>query len=294
MANGLGDSVTELDAATGSLASVIEGPAFGLDRPSSISSDGTHVWVANPASNSVTELNASNGALSGDLRLPLRLPPPRQHCLRRHPCLGGQLRVQLGHRAERLKRFPGRGALRLPLRFPPPRQHFLRRHPCVGGQSRVNSVTELNASSGSLVTVISRGAAHFAVPDAISSDGAHVWVVNGGVRISSSPLASPSGQSVTELEADTGAVVRSIAGPATGLDQPSAISSDGAHVWVANYSNQTVTEFEASTGSVVAVQGKNPFGFEDPIGITTRLGHVWVVNQAGNSVTELDAAPAGS
>ena len=49
VANALGDSVTELDAATGALVQVINGSSYGFNYPVAITSDGTHVWVANDA-----------------------------------------------------------------------------------------------------------------------------------------------------------------------------------------------------------------------------------------------------
>ena len=49
MANYGGHSVTELDAATGALVQVISGSSYGFDSPEAVSSDGTHVWVANKA-----------------------------------------------------------------------------------------------------------------------------------------------------------------------------------------------------------------------------------------------------
>jgi YVTN family beta-propeller protein len=36
---------------------------WGFDLPNALSSDGTHVWVANEGNNTVTELDASTGAL---------------------------------------------------------------------------------------------------------------------------------------------------------------------------------------------------------------------------------------
>ena len=83
------------------------------------------------------------------------------------------------------------------------------------------SVTELSASTGALVQVISGSSYGFDGPDAISSDGTHVWVAN-------------SGNSVTELSASTGALVQVISGSGYGFDAPEAISSDGTDVWVAN------------------------------------------------------------
>jgi DNA-binding beta-propeller fold protein YncE len=58
-----GGWVTELDAATGTLVQNIKGSGYGFNHPAAISSDGTHVWVANEHGSSVTELDAATGAL---------------------------------------------------------------------------------------------------------------------------------------------------------------------------------------------------------------------------------------
>jgi DNA-binding beta-propeller fold protein YncE len=54
MANWVGNSVTELNAATGALVKVITGSRYGFDGPEAVSSDGTHVWVANQRDQTVT------------------------------------------------------------------------------------------------------------------------------------------------------------------------------------------------------------------------------------------------
>jgi hypothetical protein len=59
VANYVGNSVTELAAATGALVKVISGSSYGFNYPDAVSSDGTHVWVANGNGQSVTELPAT-------------------------------------------------------------------------------------------------------------------------------------------------------------------------------------------------------------------------------------------
>ena len=81
--------------------------------------------------------------------------------------------------------------------------------------------------------VISGSGYGFDSPDAISSDGTHVWVANHG------------GDSVTELNAATGTLAKVIQGSSYGFDQPAAISSDGTQVWVANPGDQSITGFPA-------------------------------------------------
>ena len=91
------------------------------------------------------------------------------------------------------------------------------------------SATPVRQLSG--VNVLGWG---FNGPDAITSGGTHVWVANA------------NGDSVTELSASTGALVKVIRGSSYGFDYPSGITSDGTHVWVANYWGNSVTEFSAS------------------------------------------------
>ena len=64
------------------------------------------------------------------------------------------------------------------------------------------------------------------VPNGVSSDGTHVWVTNA------------ASDTVTELDASTGAVVQTI----TGSANPAGVSSDGTHAWVANIGSGTVSE----------------------------------------------------
>jgi len=54
------------------------------------------------------------------------------------------------------------------------------------------------------------------------------------------------GNSVTELSASTGALVKIVSGSSYGFDDPSGITSSGTRIWVANTDGQSVTEFPAS------------------------------------------------
>ena len=127
-----------------------------------------------------------------------------------------------------------------------------------------NTVSELDASTGSVIQTIGLGA--YYGPSGVSSDGTHVWVADQGVA------------TVTELNASTGSVVQTI-GVGT---YPYSVSSDGTHVWVANGSN-TVTELNASTGSVVQTIGVGTY----PYSVSSDGTHVWVANQGSNTVTEI-------
>jgi YVTN family beta-propeller protein len=128
------------------------------------------------------------------------------------------------------------------------------------------TVTELNASNGSVVQKITVAGTPFGV----SSDGTHVWV------------ADYSGNTVTELNASDGSVVQTIAVGS----EPTGISSDGTHVWVTNSADNTVTELNASDGSVVQTITVG----SDPLGISSDGTSVWVANNGDNTVTQLNAS----
>ena len=126
--------------------------------------------------------------------------------------------------------------------------------------------------------MISGSSYEFRYPDAIASDGTHVWVANG------------LGGSVTELSASTGGLVKVISGSRYEFDDPAAIASDGTHVWVANDGGNSVTELSASTGALVKVIS----GLELRVRRSRchRLGrHPCLGGELGdgNSVTELSA-----
>ena len=128
-----------------------------------------------------------------------------------------------------------------------------------------NSVSEIDASTGSVINTISVGVP----PMAISSDGTHVWVTN------------PNYGTVTEIDASTASVVNSIS---VG-DVPNAISSDGTHVWVTNEYDNSVSEIDASTGTVVNTIAVG----NSPMAISSDGTHVWVTNYNDGSFSEIDA-----
>jgi YVTN family beta-propeller protein len=70
--------------------------------------------------------------------------------------------------------------------------------------------------------------------------------------------------------------------------EPSSVSSDGTHVWVANGGEGTVSEIDASTATVIhtITVGK------EPAGISSNGSTVWVANHGDGTVSEIDASTA--
>ena len=84
---------------------------------------------------------------------------------------------------------------------------------------------------------------------------------------------------VGEIDASTGAIVRSISVPSAGN-----ISSDGTHVWVT--AGEGVSEITASTGSLVNTLYLGP-GLLG--GVSSDGTDVWVTNFTANTVIKLTA-----
>jgi hypothetical protein len=59
--------------------------------------------------------------------------------------------------------------------------------------------------------------------------------------------------SVIELTAAKGTVVRAMRDKVDGFDDPLAMTGDATYVWVANSQGNSVTELKASNGSLVRV-----------------------------------------
>jgi hypothetical protein len=137
-----------------------------------------------------------------------------------------------------------------------------------------NSVTEINASDGSLVRNLSGPSYNFQGPVALLFDGSHIWVSN-------------AGNSVTEINASDGSLVRNLSDPSYGFNAPHGIAFDGTHIWVANALGDSVTEINASDGSLVQNISDTSYKFNIPFAVAFDGIHVWVTNLNGNSVTEM-------
>jgi DNA-binding beta-propeller fold protein YncE len=141
-------------------------------------------------------------------------------------------------------------------------------------------VTELSATTGALIRVVSAGPDRLTDPEAIAVAGNRVWVVDS------------LGSSVTELNATTGALIRVIEAQRYQLSDPGAIAVDGNHVWVASAGNDAVTEIDASTGALIRVIAGKRYQLNSggvSVAIAVSGNRVWVSNANGNSVTELNA-----
>jgi outer membrane protein assembly factor BamB len=99
-----------------------------------------------------------------------------------------------------------------------------------------------------------------------------------------------TGFSITEVNANNGALIRVIRQPRVDLRMQSAPVTNGTDIWIissAGPSTGRISEFNASTGALVRIIQQ---GLASPEGIGADTGHVWVSDVSSHTVTELNAS----
>jgi hypothetical protein len=144
-----------------------------------------------------------------------------------------------------------------------------------------DSVTEINPSSGAWVNSFTRTEGYlFSRPVAITQSGSDLFVAN-------------AGNSVSEMSASSGKLVRVIRGARYRFATPVAITSSGNTILVLNAghgSSGSITEFNERTGSFVRTISGSSFAFDDPAAFTVSGSDVFVADEGNNSVTEATVA----
>lgn len=105
--------------------------------------------------------------------------------------------------------------------------------------------------------------------------GAHLFVANNG------------NNSVTEVNATTGAFIGTVSGSSFDLRAPTAVRVIGPDAFVTNGSGNSVTEFMTGNRHLVRVISGSTYGFSDPIAMTSANGDLFVLSAAG-AVTEVN------
>jgi hypothetical protein len=137
----------------------------------------------------------------------------------------------------------------------------------------------------------------FSTPNSIAADGSRVWVLNGG------------NDSVTELDARTGAWMRALKGAPYGISHAAdghqvwsvpltvyssqqvptgdSIAYADGHLWVAN--GKSLAELNAGNGKLIRVLSGRRYNFTRPSVIAVAGAYVFVAGLGGNSVTVINA-----
>jgi hypothetical protein len=249
-------SITELKASDGSLVRVINVPADQLLQPGPIVVSGSHVWVVNSNSTqssraALIELNASNGSLvrvyggnvdglDGILNM---TATKNDVWLTESNGSEGSV-TELNSRTGSLVRVIT--ALGNNITAPDPIS-VNGAHVWIGNIAQGhNALIELNARTGSLVRVIKAKADQFNGVLGVVAQNSYVWVTNGENYESGGQT-----NSVTELSARKGSLLRVIKEKDHSLYGPTEILGSDSNLWVLNVNS--VAELNQRNGSLIQV-----------------------------------------
>jgi len=274
--------VTELNATTGGLVRTVNLKKYGVTGFSAVSADAQHVWVTADGGEQVVELSNATGKVVRVFRSrqvfgsPISgiatdgshvwIPSPKPGetggsggMVERSAVTGAKIRTITPMEMV----VPPGGGNKLPVylrpRFVTVGAHYIWTANDAGSNGR--SVTQINAATGGIVRSIDTAADGFhssiSSINSIVSDGIHVWIVNGSTSTS---LGGSWGDSVTELNASNGSLVR-VVHLRNGIhSNPVGLVSNGVDVWVTDQGGGangigSVIELNALTGVVVRVIG---------------------------------------
>jgi hypothetical protein len=253
---GLPGGVTEIDAASGAVVKTIP---LGFGYYEAVSSDGVHVWIPNLTLGTLTEIDAASGTVVATIQVDTPVPG-----------LSGELagvssdgthvwvQGQWGGLAEidaatgTVVRWIGTPAAADDYSsvVSSDGTHVWVASAPAGATSEADELTEVDAATGRVLRTIS-GPEDSASNDnwtAVSSDGTDAWAVDAGAG------------TVTEIDAASGRVIKTIR---VGKN-PGSVSSDGAHVWVANDAGVAEVQISPRAHPIVGIGDDKPDLFKDP------------------------------
>jgi YVTN family beta-propeller protein len=217
-------------AATGVIRTIPVG-----SYPDGVSSDGTHVWVANATEDTVSEIEASSGTVIRTI--PVGSYPTGVSSDGTHVWVTNE-----DNTVSEIEASSGTVIRTIPVGHEPNGVSSDGTRVWVTNLTEATA-SEIEASSGTVIRTIPVDYE----PNGVSSDGTDVWVTMAYKRVS-------------EIEASSGTVIHTIL---VG-NYPNGVSSDGTDVWVTNYHEGTVSEIlvngpapvcTASSGTVTLSPG---------------------------------------
>jgi YVTN family beta-propeller protein len=275
VANGTGDSVTVVDAGTGSHVATIAGPAFGFARPSAIVAVGPDLVVANAATGSLTEFAASTRTL---VRTVPGIADPVALV-----ATSGDLYVLSGTGAV-TKVALATGAVvgtatGSPFGFATPTAIAAAGDHLYVTNSSADSVTEIDGATMSHLATLQGPEYHFATPMGVAVRGADVWVTN------------EAADSVTEFSAVTGRLVRVVVDH-TNLPTPGPIIATDEYVFAVSPPGDSPMVSQIIPGhrtvAWMICNTNGPYLFNNPQAAVVSGANLWVVNEGGSSLTDMN------
>lgn len=276
IANVSGDSIAELNASNGTLIRLVTSRSYRLDSPDAIALGSGGLWVANLSGDSATELNADNGSL-------IRVADSRADEL------GKSVSIATGDGDVWIANLHGNSVTELnsegmPVRvlrdrLDGPAGVAVSGHYVWVSNNANDTIAIFDASTGALRQVVRLKSKIPYGPSVLTATGTSVWVacVN----------------SVIELSAKSGDILRRITSRSDGFNAIEAIDIASGRVWIANFIGDSVTELKVSNGALVRIISSSVGHFDGPGGIAISGSNVWISNLLSNSLTEI-ASSTGS
>ncbi len=245
VANGVG-TITDLDTTTGALIRVIAASKDRLGNPIALLSVHRQLWIANASSSSLTVINATNGAL-----------------------------IKVIAKGKGAPSFDHPDALAVT----PSRSDVWVTNPTN------STVTEVDARTLTVASVVSSDVGLFSNPDGIAIDGTAIFVANAGSN------------SVSMLSTSAGSLIQNIGNSSLnggyGFNAPASMTSWGHDVFVTSPPGDSpmVTQISALTGDSNWMMCNTNFAFHflAPSALAINGSHLWVANAGNNTLTEMDA-----
>ena len=171
-----------------------------------------------------------------------------------------------------------------------------RRGPCVPALS----ATALIVALLPVLLSASGPSAAWAAPKALAGVNVLGWGVHdpNALAVNGQDLFVASGDAVLVLDTVTGALVRTISGPAYGFVSPLMMHMDGADLFVTTVQGAgrgAITEVNATTGALVRIISAPRYQLSTPVGMTGNGPDLFVANSFGGaggngSVTEINVS----
>lgn len=304
-------SLSEFNASTGALVETTTGSPLGFERPDALATAGPNLFVANndmglgdPGANSISEVDIATGALVRAISGPrYRLTGPDAMVVT-GPSLTGPASPGTSKALTTTSLAPaGRagpgpaGSTGTATTTSAPGPDLFVANTAASATTLAGvagSVTEVNASTGALVRVISGPSYDLADPVALALVGLDLFVANDCCP--GAPCPGPMGAhctgTVTEINASTGALVAVLQGAADGFDNPIALVPAGPDLFIVGGS---IVEVNAATRAVVWTAPSSKYGFAYPTGVALDGPDMFVADEAGGvlgkgALTELNTS----
>jgi DNA-binding beta-propeller fold protein YncE len=245
------------------------GSQFGFKGPTSIAVAGGRLWVTNSTGQSITEFGgtALPQSLSGSAAYAFT-GTPAMVSGRNHLWIANragnsitELNVTSAHPVRTLTGSALQGVNSLAL------------FGTMLWVATANSIVGYDTRSGGLIVTDTYGIDR---PAALAVSNGRLWVANAGDN------------SVTELDASTGAVLHN-AQTGLNLSGPVSAAAGKATLWVASADSQAIAAISTQTGQVQQIIAGTPgHRLARPYAVALAGGALWVVSRRDNSVTEIN------